>query len=200
MAIGVSRITCWSGFLPSRRNATKAWSAPRTWPPGNCSIVPVRLPALICPSASGKASKPISFTFPRRSRAFRASSAPSAISSFAQTMTSGGFCMPARADSVMAKPFERSKPAVFSKTILYLSLRFAAFNVVGPNMREDAWDLVDAAVNGNDRNFGIDRFLNRGRQSIDVIRADHDTVDAFGDRCLDVRGLLGRTALAIGYD
>ena len=55
--------------------------------------------------------------------------------------------------------------AVRKELLDKLALCFAAFNVVGPNMREDAWDLVDAAVDGNDRNFGIDGFLNRGRQS-----------------------------------
>ena len=63
IAMGVSNVTGFAGLVPLRRNATNVCSAPLTWPPGNCSIVPVMLPALICPSASGKASKPISFYF-----------------------------------------------------------------------------------------------------------------------------------------
>lgn len=52
-----------------------------------------------------------------------------------------------------------------------LALRFAALNVVGADMRENARDLVDAAVYGNDGNLCIDRFLNRGCQSVDIVRS-----------------------------
>ena len=45
-------------------------------PPGDCSIVAVMLPSRIWASASGKASKPISLTLPRRLRAFSACKAP----------------------------------------------------------------------------------------------------------------------------
>ena len=40
MTIGVSR-TSGSGLVPSRRKATSASTAPRLWPPGNCSTVAV---------------------------------------------------------------------------------------------------------------------------------------------------------------
>ena len=67
-------------------------------------------------------------------------------------------------------------------------------------MGEDARHLVDAAVDGDDRNAGVDRLLERRRHGVDVVRADDDAVDALGDRGLDVGGLLGRAALAVALD
>ena len=163
------------------------------------------------------------------------------MSSFAATMTSGGLAMPASADSVIARPLARSKPAVSSKTILYLSfavsstlcrpllrsiagldaglslqvhdgravreelhdqlaLRFAALDVVGADMGENAGNLVDAPVDGDDRNAGVDRLLQRRRHGVDLVRADDDAVDALGDRRLDVGGLLRRRTLTVAFD
>ena len=42
-----------------------------------------------------------------------------------------------------------------------LALRLAALDVVGADMGEDARNLVDAAVDGDDRDAGVDRFLQR---------------------------------------
>ena len=59
---------------------------------------------------------------------------------------------------------------------------------------------VDPAVDGDDRDAGVDRRLQRRRHRHRVERADDDAVDALGDRGLDVGGLLGGLVLAVGLD
>ena len=73
-----------------------------------------------------------------------------------------------------------------------LALGLAALDVVGADMGQDARNLVDAAVDGDDRNAGVDRLLERRRHGVDLARADDDAVDALDDRRLDVGGLLRR--------
>ena len=73
-----------------------------------------------------------------------------------------------------------------------LALRLAALDVVGADMGEDARHVVDAPVDGDDRDAGVDRLLDRRRHGVDLIRADDDAVDALRDRRLDVGRLLGR--------
>ena len=81
-------------------------------------------------------------------------------------------------------------------------LRFglAALGVVGADMGEDAFDAVDAAVDGDDRNAGLYRLLDGRRQRVDVKRRDDDGVDLLDDRRFDVGGLLGRRVLAVALD
>ena len=92
MAIGVSSVTFSAGFLPSRRKPTSVSTR-------RCALAARHLldgrgqrrrrgPAA---SASGSASKPMITTLPVRLRALSASIAPSAMSSLAATITSGGF-------------------------------------------------------------------------------------------------------------
>ncbi len=78
-----------------------------------------------------------------------------------------------------------------------LPLRLAALDVVGADMSQDAVDVVDPAVDRDDRDAGLDRLLERRRHRVDLVRADDDAVDALDDRGLDVGGLLGRAALAV---
>ena len=80
-----------------------------------------------------------------------------------------------------------------------LALRLAALDVVGADMGEDARHVVDAPVDGDHRDAGVDRLLQRRRHGVDVVRADDDAVDALRDRRLDVGGLLGRLVLPVAF-
>jgi hypothetical protein len=81
-----------------------------------------------------------------------------------------------------------------------LTIACAALDVVGADMRQDALDPVDAAVDGDDGNARLHRLLDRGSERVDVKRRDHDRVDLLHDRGLDVGGLLGRRVLAVALD
>ncbi len=67
-------------------------------------------------------------------------------------------------------------------------------------MAEDAGHRGHAAVDGDDRDLGVDGFLQRRRHGVDLVRAQHDALDALGERRLDVGGLLGRRNLAVAFD
>jgi hypothetical protein len=67
-------------------------------------------------------------------------------------------------------------------------------------MGEDAFDRWYAAVDGDDRDAGLDGLLKCGSHGVDLIRADHDAFDALGYRRLDVGRLFGRGDLAVGLD
>ena len=67
-------------------------------------------------------------------------------------------------------------------------------------MGENAFDRRHAAVDGDDRNAGLDGLLQRRRHGVDLVRADHDALHPLGDRRLDVGGLLGRRYLAVTLD
>ena len=56
------------------------------------------------------------------------------------------------------------------------------------------------AVDGDDRDAGLDRLLEGRRHCVDLIGADDDALDALGDRSFDVGGLLGRGHLPIAFD
>ena len=81
-----------------------------------------------------------------------------------------------------------------------VALRLAALDVVGADMGEDAGDRGHAAVDGDDRHLGVDRLLQRRRHRVDLVRADHDALDALGERRLDVGGLLRRRVLAVALE
>ena len=53
---------------------------------------------------------------------------------------------------------ERAKDE-WHKLLDELTLSFASFYVVCAYMSKDTWDLVDPAVDSDDRNFCINRFL-----------------------------------------
>ena len=78
-----------------------------------------------------------------------------------------------------------------------LALRLAALDVVGADMGKDARNVVDAPIDGDDRDAGIDRLLQRRRHGVDFARADDDAVDALDDRSLDIGGLLRRLILPV---
>ena len=71
-------------------------------------------------------------------------------------------------------------------------LGLAALDIVGADMGKDTRNLVDAPVDGDDRNVGVHRLLQSRRHGVDFVRADDDAVDALGDRGLDVGGLFWR--------
>src|SRR3984957_2579506 len=125
IATGVRRVICCAGFVPSLRKVVRMSTPVALCLPGNCSIVAVISPSRILPRVSGSASKP-RIAMPLRLRALTASRAPSAMSSLAATITCGGVAMPASAASVTERPLARSKPAVCSKTILYLSFALSS--------------------------------------------------------------------------
>ena len=81
--------------------------------------------------------------------------------------------------------------------MIRFALRLAALHVVGADMREDAGHVVDATVDGDDRDAGVDRLLQRRRHGVHRLRADDDAVDALGDGGFDVRRLLGRLVLPV---
>src|ERR1700677_2602049 len=120
IATGVNSVICCAGLVPSLRKLVRISTPVALCLAGNCSIVAVISPSRILPRVSGSASKPM-MAMPLRLRALTASSAPSAMSSLPATITCGGVAKPASAASVTERPLERSKPAVCSKTILYLS-------------------------------------------------------------------------------
>ena len=67
-------------------------------------------------------------------------------------------------------------------------------------MREDLGHRRNAAIDRDDRHFGVDRLFQRRRHRVDVDRTDNDAVDALSQSRLDVGGLLGRVILAIALD
>ena len=79
---------------------------------GECMRLPDPADAGTCTAAANAA---------RRGFMRCASMAPSAMSSLAATITSGGASMPARPDSVTLRPLSRAKKAVSSNTNGYLS-------------------------------------------------------------------------------
>jgi hypothetical protein len=106
-------------LLASRRNATSMSTVRPLWPPGFCSMVAVRLPAFTSPSASRSASKPMSATLPTRLWVLRATGAPNATLSFAQTIRPGSNFIPVSADSAIDKPWARSnRPYVRRRTYI----------------------------------------------------------------------------------
>src|SRR5439155_4775471 len=80
------------------------------------------------------------------------------------------------------------------------TLSLAALDIVRTHMGEDAFDRWYAAVDGDDRDAGLDGLLKCGSHGVDLIRADHDALDALGNRRLDVGRLFGRGDLAVGLD
>ena len=67
-------------------------------------------------------------------------------------------------------------------------------------MGKNAFDAVDAAVDGDDRDTCLDRLFDGGRQRVDVKRRDDDGVDLLHDGRFDVGGLLGGLVLAVALD
>ena len=78
-----------------------------------------------------------------------------------------------------------------------LGLGLAALDVVGADMGKNAFDAVDAAVDGDDRHAGLHGLLDRWRERVDVERRDDDGVDLLHDGRFDVGRLLGRGILAV---
>ena len=81
-----------------------------------------------------------------------------------------------------------------------LALRLAALDIVGADMTEDARHRGHATVDGHDGDLGVDRLLKRRRHRVDIVRAQHDALHAFGERRLDVSGLLRRGHLTVALD
>ena len=80
------------------------------------------------------------------------------------------------------------------------ALRLAALDVVGADMADDARHRRHAPVDGDDRDLGVDRLLQRRRHRVDSFGLEHDALHALGERRLDVGGLLRRGDLAVALD
>ena len=77
-----------------------------------------------------------------------------------------------------------------------LALLLAAEDVVGADVGQGG-HAVDGAVDGDDRDAGVDGFLDRRRHAVGRDRADQEAVDLLGDGGFDVSGLLGHLVLAV---
>ncbi len=81
-----------------------------------------------------------------------------------------------------------------------LALLLAADDVVGAHMAQQAVHALDTAVDGDDRDAGVDDLLDDGCQAFSRPRADDETVIALGDDAFQVGDLLGGVVLAVEGD
>ena len=82
-----------------------------------------------------------------------------------------------------------------------LGLGLAALDVVGADMGENAFDAVDAAVDGDHRNAGLAPPASMAGASALTSSGEMTMALTFcDDRRLDVGGLLGRRVLAVALD
>src|ERR1700722_17130017 len=101
-----------------------------------------------------------------------------------------------RACARLALQVDEDRP-VREQLLDQFALRLAALDVVGADMAEDAGHRRHPAVDGHDGHLGVHRLLQRRRHGVDLVRREHDALDALGKRRLDVGGLLRRGDLAV---
>ena len=80
-----------------------------------------------------------------------------------------------------------------------LALLLAAADVVGADVTQSL-DALHGAVDGHNRDAGVDDRLNRRGERLHVLRRDDHTVDSLGDRRLEVGGLGRRVVLTVLHD
>ena len=80
-----------------------------------------------------------------------------------------------------------------------LALLLATAHVVSADVSERV-RAGDVAVDGDDRNTGVDGCLDRRSERLDVLRRDDDAIDALGDRRFEPGRLGGRVVLAVLLD